>query len=90
MKLSGQLGIEEAIELQQTIGTWEARLIRLKLRNHVVEAPSEEEIQQLTQRADDPLIARVARRLLDEADGDTDEAASARLALRELYQAALA
>lgn len=89
LELSGQLGIEDAIKLQNILETWEARLIRLKLRNRVVEAPSDEEIQQLTQRADDPLIARVASRLLDQADGDPNEAASARLALRELYQATL-
>jgi DNA repair exonuclease SbcCD nuclease subunit len=89
LELQGHLNLAQALELQQKIESWEARLIRLKLRDHVRETPSEDEVQQLTERAGDPLIARVARRLLDDSGGDDDEAAAtACLALRALYQAA--
>lgn len=88
LELTGHLTIGESLELQKLIDTWEARLIRLKLRNHVLETPSDEEIRMLTERAQDPLIARVAGRLLAEANGEGEAASVARIAMRELYQAA--
>ena len=90
LELSGQLSLEQSLELQNLLETWDARLLRLKLSNHVTESPSDEELEKLTARAEDPLISRVATRLMEEADGDSEEAAAARLALRELYQATLA
>jgi DNA repair exonuclease SbcCD nuclease subunit len=87
--LSGQLTLGERLALDQRLATWEARLIWLRIDDQVREAPSGDEIERLTQRAEDPLTARVARRLLAEtASADAEVAAIARLALRELYQAA--
>jgi len=89
LDLSGQLSIGERLALEQRLATWEARLIWLRVNDQVRETPSEDEIERLTRRADDPLTARVARRLLAEtASADAEIAAIARLALRELYQAA--
>jgi DNA repair exonuclease SbcCD nuclease subunit len=90
LELTGHLTIGESLELQKLIYTWDARLIRLKLRNHVLETPSDEEIRMLTERTQDPLIARVAGRLLVEANAEGEAAAVARIAMRELYQAATA
>lgn len=85
--LEGPLGIAAAARLEKKLESWEARLLRLKLESHVVIAPSEAEIAELTRRADDPLISDVAATLVSRAQGDSEEAAIARLALRELHAA---
>jgi DNA repair exonuclease SbcCD nuclease subunit len=87
LTLEGSLGIEAAGRLEKILESWESRLLRLKLDQRVSIAPSEEEIAALTRGADDPLIATVAGQLVSEIQGDSDEAAIARLALRELYAA---
>jgi hypothetical protein len=50
-------------------------------------APSEDEVDALTRRTEDPLISSVATQLVAKIHGDTEEAAIARLALRELHAA---
>jgi DNA repair exonuclease SbcCD nuclease subunit len=83
--LEGSLGIDAAGRLGRMLESWEARLARLKLEDRVMIAPSAEEIAQLTQRVEDPLIAAVAAALVGRCGGESEEAAVARLALRELY-----
>jgi len=90
LSLDGSLGIEASGQLEKILESWESRLLRLKLDHRVTIAPSEEEIIALTQRADDPLIAAVASQLVSQIDGDDEDAAIARLALRELHSACLA
>jgi len=89
LELRGSLSIEASVRLDAILETWRARLLRLKLSNETAIAPSEAEIQALTQRASDPLISRVAARLVQLAEGTTEEAAAAQLALRELHAATL-
>ncbi|MGB6223032.1 metallophosphoesterase family protein [Haloferula sp.] len=89
LELSGGLTISESLHLRELLETWESRLVRLKLRDTVVEMPSDDEIAQLTERRSDPLISRVATRLVEQAAGSDEQAAAARLALRELYQLTL-
>jgi len=64
-----------------------AKTRRLKLRDYSTVAPTEEEIAGLTTQSNDPLIKRVAARLMDESQGNDETAATARVALRELYTA---
>lgn len=90
LSLDGSLGIEASGRLEKILESWEARLLRLKLDHRVTIAPTEEEITALTQRAEDPLIATVASQLVAQIDGDDEDAAIARLALRELHSACLA
>jgi len=87
LELSGSLGIEAATRLEEFLESLDARLLRLKLSNRTVISPSAVEIEGLTQRAADPLIARVATQLVARAAGSNDEAAVARIALRELHAA---
>jgi len=87
LRLSGSLGIEAATRLDQMIEAWNARLIRVKLENQTAIVPSSVELEGLTHRANDPLISRVAAKLVELAPGADDEAAVARVALRELYAA---
>ncbi|MEO5714661.1 MAG: DNA repair exonuclease [Luteolibacter sp.] len=90
LSLEGSLGIEASRRLEKLLESWESRLLRLKLDHRVAIAPSEEEIAALTQRTADPLIATVASQLVSEIAGDSEDAAIARLALRELHAACLA
>ncbi len=87
LELTGSLGVQAASRLEQLTESLQARLLRLKLTNRVVVAPNAQEIQALTQRPSDPLIARVASQLVARAAGADETAASARIALRELYAA---
>ncbi len=87
LELSGTLGIETATRLEEFLESLDARLLRLKLSNRTVISPSANEIAALTERTSDPLIARVATQLVARAAGSNDEAAVARIALRELHAA---
>jgi DNA repair exonuclease SbcCD nuclease subunit len=87
LDLRGSLGIEATTRLERKLEAWQARLLWVKLINQTVVAPSSEEIEALTQRSADPLIARVAAKLVASASGDGEEALCARMALRELHAA---
>ena len=87
LKIQGSLGIEATTRLEQKLEAWEARLLRLKLLNQTVVAPSIEEIEALASRTDDPLISSVAAKLLTSARGNDENAVVARVALCELYAA---
>lgn len=85
LTLEGSLGIAASARLERILESWDSRLLRLKLDHRVTIAPTDEEIVALTERDADPLIARVARQLVDRSRGDDEDAAIARLALRELH-----
>jgi len=87
LELRGALGIEATTALEQELESWQARLLRLKLANHTVVTPAEAELELLTGRTADPLIARVAARLVAQCAGTDEDAAVARIALRELHAA---
>lgn len=90
LRLSGSLGIEATTLLDQMIEAWNARVLRVKLDNQTTIAPSPEELDGLTRRAGDPLISRVAAQLAELAANGSEEAAVARIALRELHAACAA
>ncbi len=87
LSLTGSLGIEAANRLEERLESLGARLLRMKLANRTLIAPTEAELQALTARSGDPLIASVARKLVERAAGDSEEAQVARIALRELHAA---
>jgi DNA repair exonuclease SbcCD nuclease subunit len=87
LHLEGSLGMTASNRLEKTLESWESRLARLKLDSRLTIAPSEEEIHALTRRAEDPLIASVATKLVADSVGETEDAAIARMALRELHAA---
>lgn len=89
LELRGSLSIEASLRLEALLETWRARLLRLKLSDTTIIAPSEAEIQALTQRASDPLISRVATRLIQLATGNTEDALAAQIALRQLHAATI-
>jgi DNA repair exonuclease SbcCD nuclease subunit len=87
LTLNGALGIEAFTRLENALDSWIARLIRLKLENHTTIEPTPEELESLIQRAQDPLVSRVAARLMDMASTEGEDGAVARVALRELHAA---
>jgi len=87
LEFTGALGIGAFNHLLQKIESIEARSLRLKLGNRTIISPSADEINALTQRATDPLIARVAAQLVARTTEPGDAAEIARLALRELHAA---
>ena len=95
LELDGSLSLSAAARLQELLQRLEARLLRLKRRDRTSVAPDAFELRQLTERAGDPLVAKVALRLqglLAQGDADSDVAGDgqselARMALRELHRA---
>ncbi len=85
LELRGSLGIEATTRLEEKLESWQSRLLRLKLFNQTIVAPSAEEVDALTRRATDPLISRVALNLVTQAAGTGEDAAVARVALRQLH-----
>lgn len=87
LELDGSLGFGAARQVDDYLETLQARLLRLKVRNRVRIAPSEEEVAVLASRPGDPLLSRVATSLIEAASGTGEEAEIARIALRELHRA---
>ena len=86
LELTGTVGLEATARLQALIESYQARLLRFKLNDRTVTAPSDAEIAALTLRGGDPLLSRVAAKLVARANaGATEDAAIARQALRELH-----
>ena len=85
LQLTGTLGIEAATQLEHWIESWSARLLRVKLENQTTLAPSAAEVESLTRRVGDPLLARVAAKLVALAADADEPAAVARTALRALH-----
>jgi len=86
LRLDGHLGLEGHEALKTLLNTWRARVAELRIENNVALQPTAEELNALTERADDPLIAGVARLLADEItqEGETGEVAA--IALTLLHQ----
>ncbi|MEZ5277101.1 MAG: metallophosphoesterase [Opitutaceae bacterium] len=89
LTLTGSIGIEASARLDEILESLDARLLRLKLTNQTRIAPTETEIDALTTRASDPLIANVAGQLVQRATGDYEDAQVVRIALRELHAACM-
>ena len=85
LTLSGSIGMGAYDRLDKIVESLEARLLRLKLVDQTALAPSQEEIEELTRSAANPLIARVAARLMERAASGGEDAGIAQVGLRELY-----
>lgn len=85
LNLSGALGLEASKRLDELLEQLRARLLRVKLVNDTVLAPTEAELKDFIEDAENPLIARVARSLNTLAHENPGEADRAGLALRQLY-----
>lgn len=90
LELSGSLGIGAASRLEEYLDSLEARLLRVQVAKNHRMAPTDAEITALTQRVSDPLIASVAKKLVERLNSPglaEEDAAVTRVALRELHAA---
>ena len=87
LRLTGSLGIEAADALERLLDTFSSRLLRLKLYDEVVTAPTGDELAELSGNLSDPLVAKVATRLVAMLSSGDESAEVAAAALRELYSA---
>ncbi|MEI6031456.1 MAG: DNA repair exonuclease [Synechococcaceae cyanobacterium ELA739] len=89
LEVGGSLSLAGHRRYQQLLDDLEQRLLRLRLKGECQQAPGAEELEQLTARSEDPLIARVAQqlqhRLSHESDPGSEQAARIRTALCELF-----
>ena len=90
VEVSGSLSLAGHRRYDQIVADLDSRLLRLRLKGECQQAPEAMELEELTGRIEDPLIARVAEqlqgRLQRDDDPDSDQAALARTALCELFR----
>ena len=92
LEQSGSLNLEAHQRYEQLLERLEAQLLRLKRRGRIEQSPDPAELEQLIQRAEDPLIARVAAGLQAELENphaadDEGQRRLLQLALAELHRA---
>ena len=89
LEVSGSLSLAGHRRYQQLLDDLQQRLLRLRIKGECQQTPEAAELEQLTTRTHDPLIARVAQqlqhRLNRDSDPDSEEAARIRTALCELF-----
>jgi len=85
LRLSGAVGLAGRERLDALFDTYEARLLRLVVEDGVALEPGADEIESLTSRGQDPVIAAVAQRLAAASATEARGAAVASRALRELF-----
>lgn len=90
LEVGGSLSLAGHRRYRQLIDDLQNRLLRLRIKGECQQAPEATELEQLTARSEDPLIAQVAQqlqqRLSRETDPDSDEASRIRTALCELFR----
>jgi len=92
LEVSGSLSLAGHRRYEQLLADLRSRLLRLRIKGECQQAPEAAELEQLTGRAEDPLIAGVAAQLQRQiagcAEPDSEQAAELRLALCELFRLA--
>ena len=87
LRLTGSISLTARAVLDAVLAEFDALLLRFDVDDRTVLEPSDAEIEALTQRAADPMLARIAARLHEEMRAGGADADDARLALRELHRA---
>ena len=82
LEVSGSLSLAGHRRYQQRLNDLQNQLLRLRIKGECQQAPEAAELEQLTARSEDPLIAQVAQQLQQrlgrESDPDSDEASRIR------------
>ncbi|MFM7312938.1 MAG: exonuclease SbcCD subunit D [Cyanobium sp.] len=90
LEVSGSLSLAGHRRYQQLLDDLQTRLLRLRIKGDCQQAPGADELQQLIDDSDNPLIARVAsqlqQRLIRASEPGSEEAIRLRIALCELFQ----
>lgn len=85
LALAGRVSLAARRELDRVLESWSHRLLRLNVEDEVAIEPSDDEIRDLTERADDPIIAGVAAALVQRIEAGGDGADDARDAVNILH-----
>lgn len=85
LAIAGRVSLAARRELDRVLEAWSHRLLRLDVRDAVTLAPSPEEIRDLTERADDPIVSRVAAELVNRIAAGGADADDAREAVNILH-----
>ncbi len=85
LEMDGTLGLAERRRLDELIESLRSRLLELRVEDQVRLAPDELELRALIRGEGDPLIGRVASRLLDALESGAEDARVVEASLRELY-----
>ena len=89
LEQSGSLGLEAYQRYQRLLERLEAQLLRLKQRGSIEQRPDPSEVAALIERADAPLVARVAAELQAElASAEAPQRSLLLQALAELHSCA--
>lgn len=83
--LTGCVSLAARRELERILESWSHRLLRLDVRDETTLAPSPDEIRDLADRGDDPIISRVAEELLRRIGAGGPDADDAREAVNLLH-----
>jgi len=90
LEVGGSLSLAGHRRYQELLSDLEQRLLRVRIKGECQRAPEAAELEELTGRSDDPLIARVAQqlqqRLSRETNPDSEDASRIRTALCELFR----
>ena len=90
LEVGGSLSLAGHRRYQELLGDLEQRLLRVRIKGECQRAPEAAELEELTGRSDDPLIARVAQQLQQElscqTNPDSEDASRIRTALCELFR----
>lgn len=85
LSLGGCVSLAARRKLDGVLDAWAHRLLQLDVRDDVAVAPSADEIRDLTERADDPILSRVAVELVRRIAAGGDDAGDAREAVNILH-----
>jgi hypothetical protein len=83
--LAGRVSLAARRELERILESWSHRLLRLDVRDETTLVPSPDEIRDLADRADDPIISRVAGELVQRIEAGGPDADDARDAVNILH-----
>ncbi len=86
LAIGGRVSLAARREIDRVVESWSHRLLRLDVRDEVTLVPSADEIRGLIDRADDPIISRVAQALVLQIDAGAAEADAARDAVNILHR----
>lgn len=85
LTLTGRVSLAARRDLEGVLESWSHRLLRLDVADEVAVVPSADEIRDLVDRADDPIIAGVAAELVRRIEAGGTDAADAREAVNILH-----
>lgn len=84
--LTGRVSLAARRDLDRVLESWSHRLLRLDVHDDLSIVPSPNEIRELTERADDPILSGVARELARRIEAGAADAEDAREAVNILHE----